>query len=871
MNRCALYLFLCAWVSQLGAVEIIEADPALSGRLIGPPGIDAFFGRDSWADEFRLNDYLVGSIRMEDINIEGAVLFAFRINQRFVDELARDEAAQFMFTVPSLHEGDAQKVLPVEVFLLEKNADSARLAAEARPIRRIGMISKGELEAGRLYRYKVENLKEVQAGDVIWVGLNARNPIDNLNHNFLVGGDMISLPGSVPPMLVAGGRSALEATVMGMSSLTLLHRPLNASARPSIKKTNPTLDSKWINPFTSQEQIKQFDAIYQVLDNELEKLPIAQRVFRERQLGFHSSHKPLTESWSLNLPVNGVATAICLVPALKVEGQVTKPFAFPKRFSIVANMSIGGGKQVIADWTQQDFPQQGCIPVVFSFPWMNYESIEFKVYGGELCGNGHFFALEELFLYRPLNEKPCPTVVEMADEDGIHAEPYWSPDYLTDGLASLGPAYMDRLKEYRERDIPLSDGALGPLEIHLALEKQQLIWSLHLYPISNSEDPALPSVSMPERVFLEFANDAEFATIVHKIDASPYMRPLTTGGNPINIRFDPISVSFIRLRCEGIPVVNGISQFGLAEIRANDAHSMVGTKVSLRGFPPDVNPQSFCDDRANGYRLGDPLPWIMRLTRQVVMSNELEEVKAAIEFLRVTEQRTIRALIGIAAGTTLVLFSGVLIWQKRKSAAETMRIRRRIQQDLHDEIGSNLGTISLITSHLLRADLPKKSFEELSDVNRSAREATSSLREVIWLTDKSILTLDKAFIYMDMRAEQMVHDCELIVELPKSVPAHPISSVFKRNLFLLFTEAMHNCLKHAQASRVVVHLGVTGSTITVKVSDNGRGFDLDTVREGFGLQSMRDRAAQLAGNVIISSKIDSGTTVEFTAKLSLAK
>jgi signal transduction histidine kinase len=863
-----MIILLCA--AELEAVEILEADPDLSGRLIGPESVDAVFGRDSWAEEFRLNDYLVGSIH-KSAGVEAAVLFAFRINERFVKELKDEGAAQFMFTVPRLHEGNAGKLLPVEVLLLERNARSARAAAEARPVRRIGTISDGELEGARLYRFALDDLGDLQVGDIIWIGLNGRNPLDGENHNFLVGGDMISLPGSVPPMLVAGDRKALYETVMGMSSLTLLHRRLDAPKRPGMKWESPVVESKWVNPFTSQDQIEQLDAIHRILSRELEKLPTVRRLSRGHALGFHSSLKPTDGKWTLHLPVNGVATAICLVPAVTAEGDRVEPFAFPRRFSIIAHLPDGAGKLVVADWTHEDFALDSSIPVVFSFPWQNYESIDFTIHGGKPTESGHFFALEELFLYRPVHERQFPTVVEIASEDSTVAEPYWSPAYLTDGRTSLGPAFMERVAEGSESVIPFPGSAPAKPEIILALPKKQLLWSIDLYPISDSGNPALPSPSFPGQMVIDFADEPEFRSIIRSIDATPDLRPVPTGGNPVNIRFEPLTASFIRLRCEALPVMDGVARFGLAEIRANEAHSLADSAITLRGFPDAVEPRSFIDNHANGYRLGDPLPWIIRLIRRVVVNAELAEVEAGMEALQSARQRTLRLLVSGISGGVVLLFGGVLIWQKRKGMAENLRVRRRIQQDLHDEIGSNLGTVSLVTSHLLRADMPPEFLEELSDVNRSAREATSSLREVIWLTDKSILTLDKAFIYMQMRAEQMVHDGKLVVDAPKKVPAHPISSVFKRNLFLLLTEAIHNCQKHADATKVVVTLGVAGSDLAIRIADNGCGFEPETVREGIGLQSMRDRAAQLGGRIHITSTPSGGTTVEFTAKLAPAK
>jgi signal transduction histidine kinase len=870
MMRWLRYMIILLCTTELEAVEILEADPDLSGRLMGPGSVDAAFGSDSWAAEFRLNDYLVGSIHTI-AKVEVAVLFAFRINQRFLDELNHEGSAQFMFTVPSLHEGDAGRVLPVEVLLLERNARSAIGAAESRPARSLGRISKGELEVGRLYQFALEDLGGLQVGDTIWIGLNGCNPLDGKNHNFLVGGDMISLPGSVPPMLVAGREEALSETVMGMSSLTLLHRRLNAPKHPGVERETPSVTSRWVNPFTSQEQIGKLDAIHRVLRRELEKLPTARRLFRAQSLGFHSSVKPLDEGWTLRLPVNGVATAICLVPALTAEGDRIEPFAFPKRFSIIAYLPNGAGKLIVADWTHEDFPLHNSTPVVFSFPWQDYESIEFTIIGGKASGSGHFFALEELFLYRPVNEKQLPTVVEIAKADSIVDEPYWSPDYLNDGHTSLGPTFMEKESEGSESIISFPGSPPATTEINLALPKMQLMWSIDLYPINDPENPGLPSASFPKKMVIEFANDPEFSEIVQSIDATPSLRPVPPAGNPVNIRFEPLTAGFIRLRFEELPVSDGVAQLGLAEIRANDAHSLADAEIALHGFPAAIDPKSFIDNYANGHRLGDPLPWIIRLIRRDVVTTELAEVVAGMETLQVARQRTLRLLFISLGGAVVLLFIGVLVWQKRKSAAENLRVRRRIQQDLHDEIGSNLGTVSLVTSHLLSADLPPEYLEELSDVNRSAREATSSLREVIWLTDKSILTLDKAFIYMQMRAEQMVRDCKLVVDAPKNVPSHSISSVFKRNLFLLFTEAIHNCVKHAEATKVMVTFAVSGSDLAIRVADNGRGFDPETVRQGIGLQSMRDRAAQMGGQIQITSNSSVGTTIELTTKLASAR
>ena len=855
-------------LAQLAAVEILEADPFLSGRLIGKTGDDVSFGQDVWRRDFRRNDYLVGSIEGTN-NIEGAVLFAFRIDQDFIDRSQGGGKIEFMFTVISMHEGDGQKVLPVDIELLKQNSSSAYKAAKLEVVQKLGSIADEKLEVGSLYRFPLDDSLDLKDGDIVWVGINGRNPVEDSNHNFLIGGDLISLPGSVPPMLVAGDKEDLSETVRGISFLTLLHGRLNSPATPESITTAPPKDITWVNPFASGDEIDRLEAVQNVLKTELEKLPQPHRQLRGHSFGFHSSIKPLDETWSLHLPVNEVATALCLVPSVTVEGDELQTFGFPERFSITAQLPDGAGEVVIADWTNQDFPLRSTTPVVFSFPWQFYESINFTVYEGTKNADKsqHSFSLEEIILYRPSQDRQFRTIVDVAAADSIRDKPYWSPEYLTDGLTSLGPAVMERAENSGDEIISFGTDLPAPPEIVLKLPTKQSIFSLDFYPVINPENPALSALSFPQEVSVEFSTNPKFENIVHSIDSYPLRNHVPVRGNPTSVRFEELEVRFIKLRFNKLAPSEQGAQLGLAEIRINDGLSLANSRISLVGFPENTASSQFIDNRANGFLLGDPIPWIIRLIRRDIISSELDGIERGITMLQKASQRTATALFTSFGGISLLFFGGILLWQKRKNAAENLKVRRRIQQDLHDEIGSNLGTVSLITSHLLNTNSSSEFLEELEDVNRSAREATSSLREVIWLTDKSILTLDKAFSYIEMRAEQMVRNCELIVDAPKSVPAIPISGLFKRNLFLLFTEVIHNSQKHARAKKIVLTMRLEGDVLTMTVTDDGQGFDLATVREGIGIGSMRERARQLGGNLDIDSSPDSGTTIELTLTL----
>jgi len=86
----------------------------------------------------------------------------------------------------------------------------------------------------------------------------------------------------------------------------------------------------------------------------------------------------------------------------------------------------------------------------------------------------------------------------------------------------------------------------------------------------------------------------------------------------------------------------------------------------------------------------------------------------------------------------------------------------------------------------------------------------------------------------------------------------------RRDVFLIFKEAMNNVARHAGCTTVEIDLRVDASTLRLAIQDDGRGFDADRVYDGSGLVSMRQRATRLAGRCEVRSTVGGGTTVLIT-------
>jgi signal transduction histidine kinase len=233
--------------------------------------------------------------------------------------------------------------------------------------------------------------------------------------------------------------------------------------------------------------------------------------------------------------------------------------------------------------------------------------------------------------------------------------------------------------------------------------------------------------------------------------------------------------------------------------------------------------------------------------------------------------------------TTIALLTGVAIsvrivekrkYQLQLRVAEQERTvereRARIAQDLHDDLGSSLARISLLSS-LVRADMQNPGALEthVAKIAQSADETVRALEEIVWAVRPGSDTLQSLVEYIAHFANELFDGnrtrCRL--DLPHDLPDQTLPPDVRHNIFLIVKEALTNVLKHASANEVRVQARVTGRTLEILVQDDGQGFDSvkpsqKNVRHG--LENMRRRSAVIRGTLTMQSKIGGGTTVLLT-------
>lgn len=199
---------------------------------------------------------------------------------------------------------------------------------------------------------------------------------------------------------------------------------------------------------------------------------------------------------------------------------------------------------------------------------------------------------------------------------------------------------------------------------------------------------------------------------------------------------------------------------------------------------------------------------------------------------------------------------------------EKQQIRNRIAADLHDEIGSNLSSIALMSEMLQNQAALKDELQAyFADIHQAARSSTEAVRDIVWFINPGSDQLSDLIARMEATARSML--AGLPYELKKNgAPfGKKLDPEIKRNFYLIYKEILANIIKHSQANRVSIEIMLDASDLAFRIEDNGVGFDSAASSSGRGLINLRERIAQIGGHLSIQTAPGQGTTVLVSAKI----
>lgn len=203
----------------------------------------------------------------------------------------------------------------------------------------------------------------------------------------------------------------------------------------------------------------------------------------------------------------------------------------------------------------------------------------------------------------------------------------------------------------------------------------------------------------------------------------------------------------------------------------------------------------------------------------------------------------------------------ILTLQKDAALAEE---RERIARDLHDDLGASLSRIALLSEVAQKELGGQPAATQIGHISGIASQVVDSIGELVWATNPKYDNLESLTAYLRQYGAQCFESSgiECRLSFPTALPPHPLTSDFRRQLFMVFREALCNVSKHSGANRVEISLALAPGYLELVIQDNGKGMVAQEAPQfHHGLSNMRERVALLRGAFELHSTPGQGTRV----------
>lgn len=603
----------------------------------------------------------------------------------------------------------------------------------------------------------------------------------------------------------------------------------------------------------------------EAVDRELAGLSTITGVNSGNRLGFQSARKIEGEDLWLEVEFAEAIPLdrIVLIPLLGkgVDGLVAG-FGFPKRF-VLEGFDEEGQSHPLMDETGGDFPNPGFFPVSAPCPArVVLRRIRLTATESWDSNGPPILGLAELMALRGNRNMTQQAKVHSSSSREI--PPAWARNNLIDQMTPLGLPLA--------RDKPPVMGWHG--KIAKSMNDKQAVTVDLGEPVKLDEIRLIPAwktsmawdtyYGFPARFKLETALTADFENPEMVYDRttitlqSPGRNIQSYGGMVKPARYIRMTATRLRER-------TGDFVFALGEIQAyaGDVNLALDKPVTAEQSIEDAewSRVGLTDGAAGGGSLLELPEWF----RQLEQRKTLEQRREALSIHRravLTRAEHLLVEASIGGAGSIAIIAGLFSWRgHRQRVLDRERHRERLARDLHDELGSNLGSIALISSFAVQEDAAQMRLD-LAEIEMVARESADSMRDMVSLLGgrRGGAAADWLNV-MNGLAQRMMRGVELECRLPTAPLTLEPNLETRRELYLFCKEVLHNAARHGGPSKVTFHLSPTAGGLLIEITDDGCGFDPAAVKSGHGLGNIRERAAMMNAELSLTSSPGNGTRV----------
>jgi len=262
---------------------------------------------------------------------------------------------------------------------------------------------------------------------------------------------------------------------------------------------------------------------------------------------------------------------------------------------------------------------------------------------------------------------------------------------------------------------------------------------------------------------------------------------------------------------------------------------------------------------------------------ELEMKYQNEKKTAEIEFLKsdkaLSEANLSRQHV-LQIGTTVALLSVIIISlllvnryrvvSKGKRLLEIERVRNNIARDLHDDIGSTLSSINILSKVALveQKSNPQHYLQKIGDQSARIMEEMS---DIVWSIHSGNDAMDKIITRMREFIYETFEPLDITCQFSEKIEGElSLDTEKRKNLFLILKEGVNNAIKYSHATHIEITLIKINQSLVMSIKDNGQGFDEKNIKAGNGLRNMRERSKEIHGNITINSSLGNGTAIKLT-------
>jgi len=455
--------------------------------------------------------------------------------------------------------------------------------------------------------------------------------------------------------------------------------------------------------------------------------------------------------------------------------------------------------------------------------------------------------------------------------DGGPAPPapwHWSPTFLVDGQTPLG---LPEVPAAEHGNIGwMSEGRASAREaaaITVDLGEPVMVDAVRLLPAKRATSDLPSGFGFPRKLSISISETGE-AGDPNKWSVAAEREMRNPGHNPVLVPFTAVRGRYVRIAAtelwkafDDYPAFFALSE---VEVLAGGDNLALGKPI----YSPDGmsnmiassgrvwSSAALCDGFGPDGRLVPTRDWLTALDRRLQIETRCHELR--VEAGQVVNGWRQAGLAGLTllglTGAFLLIF--LPIRYRRHAHRELLKVRERIAGDLHDEVGSNLGSIQMFAD--LAAGRSGRS-DELQRIQRIAGETVSAVRDIVWLLrpegEHRIGTVE----HLRETSSILLESLDWKFTANEQAWQVELSDEATRHLFLFFREALHNIIRHARAAKVEVRVERTDDRFRLTISDNGVGIGPERLERPATLHALRQRAEALGAEFGVDSQPDAGT------------